>query len=105
LLDRHRPTFHPRRPCSIAECSARKFQGLLKPGSLDEHERSAQSLAKRGGGSCQAQRSLGVRLCGGTYGQTFERSRDAAFVTQFMEQFDAFAVETTRLGVVTLIAT
>jgi len=105
LLDRHRPTFHPRRQtCSIAERSARKFQGLLKPGLLGGRERSAQSLAKRGGGSCQVQRLLGVRLRCGTYGETFERPSDATFVTQLLEHLDAFAVQTTRLGVVTLIA-
>ena len=105
LLDRHRPTFHPRRQtCSIAERSARKFQGLLKPGLLGGRERSAQSLAKRSGGSCQVQRLLGVRLRCGTYGETFERPSDATFVTQLLEHLDAFAVQTTRLGVVTLIA-
>src|SRR5271170_910321 len=103
LLDRHRPTFHPRRPRSIAERSTRKFQGLLKSGLLGWRERSTQSLAKRSGGSCQVQRLLGVRLRCGTYGETFERPRDAAFVTQLLEHLDAFAVQTTRLGVITLI--
>jgi hypothetical protein len=83
LLDRHRPAFHPRRQtCSIAERSARKFQRLLQPGLLGGRERSAQSLAKRGRGPCQVQRLLGVRLRRGTYGETFERPRDAALVTQ-----------------------
>ena len=105
LLDRHRPAFHPRRQtCSIAKRSARKFQGLLQPGLLGGRERRAQSLAKRGGGSCQVQRLLGVRLRRGTYGETFERPRDAAFVTQLLEHLDAFAVETACLGVVPLIA-
>src|SRR5271157_1151168 len=105
LLDRHRPTFHPRRQtCSIAERPARKFQGLLKPRLLGGRERSAQSLAKRGGSSCQVQRLLGVRLRSGTYGETFEGPRDAAFVTQLLEQLDAFAVQTARLSVVPLIA-
>jgi hypothetical protein len=79
LFDRHRPTFHPRRQtCGIAERSARKFQGLFKPGLLGGRERSTQSLAKRGGGSGQVQRLLGVRLRRGTYGETFEGPRDAA---------------------------
>ena len=71
---------------------------------LGGSERRAQSLAKRGGGSCQMQRLLGVRLSSGAYGKTFKHPRDAAFVTQFLEHLDALAVETTRLGVVPLIA-
>ena len=61
-------------------------------------------LCRLGWGYNGGWRRLRSLRCG-TYGQTFERPRDAAFVTQFLEQLDAFAVETTRLGVVTLIAT
>src|ERR1700688_2845731 len=104
LLDRRRPAFQPRRPGRIAERSAGKFQGLLKPGLLGGRERSAQSLAKRGGGSRQVQRPLGVRLRCGTYGETFEYPRNAAFVTQLLEQLDTFAEQVTSLCVVTLIA-
>jgi hypothetical protein len=105
LLDRYRPTFHPRCPCGIAERPAGKFQGFLKPELLGRRERSAQPLAKRGCGSRQVQRLLGLRLGRSTYGETFERPRDAAFVTQLLEQLDAFAVQPARLGVVALIAT
>src|SRR5579863_3737253 len=106
LLDRHRPAFHPRRQTrGIAKRSARKFQGLLQPWLFGRRERRAQSLAKCGGGSCQVQRLLGLRLRRGTYGETFERPRDTAFVTQFLEHLDAVPVETTRLRVVPEIAT
>ena len=83
LLDRHRPTFHPRRQArSIAESSARKFKGLLQPALIAGLERNAQLLAKRGGSSCQVQRLLSLRLGCGIHGETFERPRDTAFVTQ-----------------------
>ena len=86
VYKRQRPTFHPRRQtCGIVERSARKSQGLLKPGLLGGRERSTQSLAKRGGGSRQVQRLLGVRLRRGTYGKTFEGPRDAALVPQLLE--------------------
>ena len=104
LLDRHRPTFHPRRSCSVPERSARKLQSLLQPALLGGHERSAQLLAKRSCGSRQVQRLLGVRLGCGTYGETFERPRDAAFVTQLPKYLDAFAIQTARLCIVALIA-
>src|SRR5208283_60937 len=105
LLDRHRPTFHPRRQSGgIAQRAPGKFQRLLQPGLLGWRERSAQSLAKRGRGPCQMQRLLGVRLRRGTYGDTFERPRDAALVSQLLEHPDAFAEQPPRLGIVTLIA-
>jgi hypothetical protein len=94
LLDRHRPTFHPRRQArSIAESSAREFEGLLQPALLAGQERNAQLLAQRGGGTCQVQQLLSVRLRCGTDGETFERPRDTAFAAQFLEQRDAFGIQ------------
>jgi len=66
--------------------------------------RRTQSLAQRGGGSCQAQRVLCVRLGRGGCGETFEYPRDTPLVTQSVKDLDALAVEAMRLGVVALIA-
>src|ERR1019366_4073185 len=105
LFERHRPAFHPRRQAgSIAEGSARKFQGLLQLGLLGGLERRAQSLAKRGGGSRQPQRVLGLRSRRGACGETLKHPGDAALVAQFLEHLHAFAVQAARLGVVALVA-
>jgi len=87
------PAFEPGGDIAAREGLARGLKESFEFDLLGGSEGRANIFAKSGGGSGEVKGALGLILNGGGGSEAFEDAGDAALVFEFLEDFEALAIE------------